>query len=91
MLSLDVALELKLTFPHAFRHTPPRSSPATAWSLFAVRSKSQIAALEADEIALVDDFSPTFVYPIFGQDEVIFGYKGLNIEVSTRNIGGSSL
>lgn len=49
----------------------------------AVRSKQDTQALEEAEIVLVDDFSPTFVYPIFGQEETIFGYKGLSIEVST--------
>ena len=29
----------------------------------------------------VHEFHPTFTYPIFGEEERIFGYKGLNIDV----------
>jgi hypothetical protein len=47
-----------------------------------VRSKEDTKQLAEDEIPLVDDFTPTFVYPIFGQEETIFGHKGLSIEVS---------
>jgi histone acetyltransferase 1 len=30
---------------------------------------------------LVRDFDAAFVYPIFGQEETIFGYKNLEIQV----------
>ncbi len=52
----------------------------------AVRSKEDTKQLTEDEIALVDDFSPTFVYPIFGEEETIFGHKGLRIEVSSATL-----
>lgn len=28
-----------------------------------------------------DDFHPEFTYPVFGEQEMIFGYKGLDIKV----------
>lgn len=31
---------------------------------------------------LLEPFHPTFTYPIFGDKEVIFGYKGLKVRVS---------
>lgn len=46
-----------------------------------VRSKKAADELSEDERKLVEPFSPTFVYPIFGDEETIFGYKGLNIDV----------
>jgi len=27
------------------------------------------------------EFSPAFTYPIFGEEEQIFGYKGLHVQV----------
>lgn len=47
----------------------------------AVRSEHDTSQLEEEERVLVDDFSPTFVYPIFGQEETIFGFKNLEIQV----------
>ncbi|GAA6009078.1 hypothetical protein JCM10207_004085 [Rhodosporidiobolus poonsookiae] len=44
------------------------------------RSKAQVAQLDEEEHVLVEPFSPTFVYPIFGEQETIFGYKGLEID-----------
>lgn len=32
---------------------------------------------------LLEPFHPAFTYPIFGDKEVIFGYKGLKVRVST--------
>jgi histone acetyltransferase 1 len=33
---------------------------------------------------LLEPFHPAFTYPIFGDKEVIFGYKGLKVRVSTE-------
>lgn len=46
------------------------------------RTKAQEEELESQEHALVEPFSPIFVYPIYGEEETIFGYKGLDIDVS---------
>ena len=46
------------------------------------RSLDDDDALRHKERALIKPFSPTFTYPIFGEKEKIFGYKGLNIQVS---------
>lgn len=32
---------------------------------------------------VLEPFHPAFTYPIFGDKEVIFGYKGLKVRVST--------
>ncbi|KAF2836760.1 acyl-CoA N-acyltransferase [Patellaria atrata CBS 101060] len=34
--------------------------------------------------ALEEPFNPTFTYPIFGEEETIFGHKGLRIKLSLR-------
>jgi len=47
----------------------------------AVRSKAETAALAEEDQALVEPFAPVFVYPIFGDEETIFGYQGLEIDV----------
>jgi len=39
--------------------------------------------LNEEESKLVETFAPVFVYPIFGEEETIFGYQGLEIDVST--------
>ncbi|GAA5848528.1 hypothetical protein JCM8547_004540 [Rhodosporidiobolus lusitaniae] len=52
----------------------------SALRLRLARSKAQTAALSEEEHELVDSFAPTFVYPIFGEQETIFGYKGLEID-----------
>ncbi|GAA6020099.1 hypothetical protein JCM11491_006397 [Sporobolomyces phaffii] len=44
------------------------------------RSQEDAAALGEEEQRLVEPFAPTFVYPIFGEEETIFGYQGLNID-----------
>jgi len=45
------------------------------------RSKAGNATLSSEEQELVEPFAPSFVYPIFGEEETIFGYQGLNIDV----------
>jgi histone acetyltransferase 1 len=47
-----------------------------------VRSPIDADALEGDEAIAEEPFSPAFTYPIFGEQEKIFGYQGLNIQVS---------
>ncbi|KAK5097243.1 histone acetyltransferase 1 [Exophiala xenobiotica] len=37
----------------------------------------------------IDEFSPTFTYPIFGEAEQIFGYKGLDIGIQFASHDGS--
>ncbi|GJN88600.1 hypothetical protein Rhopal_001566-T1 [Rhodotorula paludigena] len=56
------------------------ASGIEALQLRLVRSKKAADELSEDERKLVEPFSPTFVYPIFGDEETIFGYKGLNID-----------
>lgn len=34
-----------------------------------------------EEHKLVEPFSPLFVYPIYGEEETIFGFKGLDMDV----------
>jgi histone acetyltransferase 1 len=40
-----------------------------------------IVGIKGDRKVL-EPFHPTFTYPIFGDKEVIFGYKGLKVRVS---------
>lgn len=37
--------------------------------------------LQGDDDKLVKPFHPAFTYPIYGEKEVIFGYKGLSVHV----------
>ncbi|KDE08016.1 hypothetical protein MVLG_01718 [Microbotryum lychnidis-dioicae p1A1 Lamole] len=57
------------------------SDALEALQLRLVRAKADVAVLEQGETDLVDDFHPTFVYPIFGQEETIFGYRNLEIQL----------
>ncbi|KAK4699802.1 histone acetyltransferase 1, partial [Phenoliferia sp. Uapishka_3] len=62
--------------------TKPLSlSLSLSLSLFLpVRSAEEVAQLSPEEQEqLVSSFSPAFVYPIFGQEETIFGYRSLSI------------
>ncbi|GAA5885406.1 hypothetical protein JCM6882_009607 [Rhodosporidiobolus microsporus] len=56
------------------------ASGLEALQLRLVRSKA-----DSDEPA--ESFAPTFVYPIFGEEETIFGYK--NLEIDYRFASGS--
>ncbi|GAA5914546.1 hypothetical protein JCM8208_001199 [Rhodotorula glutinis] len=56
------------------------ASGLQALRLRLVRSKADTAALPEDEQLLVEPFLPIFVYPIFGDQETIFGYQGLDID-----------
>lgn len=47
-----------------------------------VRSPLDADVLEGDEIATCEAFHPEFTYPIFGEQEKIFGYEGLSIKAS---------
>ena len=51
----------------------------------AVRSANEAALLSDDDQAKVAEFSPAFVYPIFGQEETIFGYRDLEIHVESSS------
>ena len=31
--------------------------------------------------ALVDEFNPTFTYPVYGESQAIYGYKGLSVRL----------
>ncbi|KAK5956933.1 histone acetyltransferase 1 [Knufia fluminis] len=42
-----------------------------------------------DGIETIQEFSPTFTYPIFGEAEQIFGYKGLDINIQFAAHDGS--
>ncbi|BGP13849.1 hypothetical protein JCM10213_002487 [Rhodosporidiobolus nylandii] len=56
------------------------ASGIEALHLRMVRSNEQTEQLGEEERELVETFAPTFVYPIFGEEETIFGYKGLEID-----------
>jgi histone acetyltransferase 1 len=51
-----------------------------------VRSPLDADILEGDELATQEPFSPAFTYPIFGEQEKIFGYRGLDIKVSRLSV-----
>lgn len=60
-------------------------SSNTALSLIPRRTQAdgQVLAAESElDQSLVQPFHPKFTYPIFGDDETVFGYKGLKISVS---------
>lgn len=57
----------------------PRRVSLTCVTL--ARTKAQEAQLTQEEHKLVEPFSPLFVYPIYGEEETIFGFKGLDIDV----------
>ena len=47
-----------------------------------MRTPEETALLGKGEEGLVKDFAPAFVYPIFGEEELIFGYsKDLEVQV----------
>lgn len=48
-----------------------------------VRSHEDAGRLAGKEVTVVEPFHPAFTYPIFGEKEVAFGYKNLDIQVST--------
>jgi hypothetical protein len=48
---------------------------------FPVRAQDDADALGDDDPA-IQPFHPDFTYPIFGEQEKIFGYKGLDVQVS---------
>lgn len=60
------------------------TSATSALSLTLVRSaRDALEVMEEDpEARVLLPFHPTFTYPIFGDQEMIYGYKGLSIEVS---------
>ena len=41
----------------------------------------QLGHQDSSEPITYTAFEPTFTYPIFGEQEVVFGYKGLSIKV----------
>ncbi|GAA5935242.1 hypothetical protein JCM1841_002861 [Sporobolomyces salmonicolor] len=51
-----------------------------ALQLRLVRSKEDTHALAEEDQPLIEAFSPGFVYPIYGEEETIFGYRGLSID-----------
>ncbi|KAM0753903.1 histone acetyltransferase type B catalytic subunit [Meredithblackwellia eburnea MCA 4105] len=53
----------------------------SALKLRLVRSDEDAKLLSEDDKTKISDFSPTFVYPIFGEEETIFGYQGLQIQL----------
>lgn len=46
-----------------------------------MRAPEDAESLKRDELHLVSSFHPKFVYPIFGEEEQIYGYEDLEIEV----------
>ncbi|KAH8913389.1 acyl-CoA N-acyltransferase, partial [Atractiella rhizophila] len=58
-----------------------------AMKLTLSRAKNSARSLQGEDKELLASFHPTFVYPIFGQEELIPGYKGLEIDL--RMVSGS--
>ena len=46
-----------------------------------MRADEDTRALSAKDAEATIEFNPAFTYPIFGEQEKIFGYKGLDIQV----------
>lgn len=46
-----------------------------------VRALEDSDALQDEELQITEPFQPQFTYPIFGEQERIFGYKGLDVKV----------
>lgn len=63
-----------------------------AVSLRPCRTQVDALVLNADSAvdqALTAPFHPKFTYPVFGDDQKIWGYKGLKVEVRPDELGGS--
>ncbi|GAA94206.1 uncharacterized protein L969DRAFT_93588 [Mixia osmundae IAM 14324] len=52
-----------------------------ALQLRLVRSDEELQSLDPSEKALVSDFAPDLVHQIYGDEQIIYGYKNLNIEL----------
>jgi len=70
------ALELRLG-----KHRPLVVYSRIVSLILLVRSPIDADILEGDELVTQEPFSPAFTYPIFGEKETIFGYRGLDIKV----------
>ncbi|ODN76816.1 histone acetyltransferase type B catalytic subunit [Cryptococcus amylolentus CBS 6039] len=46
-----------------------------------VRAPHDADVLSREEVQAIEPFNPSFTYPIFGDTEKIFGYKGLDIKL----------
>ncbi|KAG6861646.1 hypothetical protein C0995_013648 [Termitomyces sp. Mi166 len=55
-----------------------KASYNTWWRAKLVRSTEDTKSLAEDEFY---EFHPTFTYPIFGEDEKLYGYQGLEIDL----------
>lgn len=51
-------------------------------TLTPVRSPEDADALAGSDRVVVEPFHPDFTYPIFGDQEKIFGYRDLEVKVS---------
>jgi histone acetyltransferase 1 len=49
--------------------------------LTVVRCPEDQDALKGTELKTIKPFSPEFTYPLFGEQEKVFGYQGLDIQV----------
>jgi histone acetyltransferase 1 len=70
------ALELRLG-----EHGLSVTACVNASLILPVRSPIDADVLRGDELVSQEPFSPAFTYPIFGEKETIFGYRGLDIKV----------
>lgn len=62
------------------RSTPhPREHVLSA--NLSVRAPEDADVLVDDELATQEPFNPAFTYPIFGEQEKIFGYQNLDVKV----------
>ncbi|WVQ94717.1 hypothetical protein IAU59_001797 [Kwoniella sp. CBS 9459] len=50
-----------------------------------VRDPEDEDALQNEDKRAVEPFNPSFTYPIFGEHEKIFGYKGLDIQLQSSS------
>ncbi|KAI9208931.1 acyl-CoA N-acyltransferase [Polychytrium aggregatum] len=64
---------------------PSRSNPLQGWTCSSNEAVSFALVMPDDIVSgTIDEsitFSPKYTYPFFGQEELIFGYKGLSIEL----------
>jgi hypothetical protein len=50
-------------------------------SRWVARGKAASAQLPPKEQHLITSFHPRFVYPLFGEEEIIYGYEDLDVQV----------
>lgn len=79
------ATPTKLSLFNSVRRSCPSShsgSVLTPRALLSGRDAVDSSLLSSDaELASIQPFSPVFTYPIFGEEQKVYGYQGLDIKV----------